>query len=171
LLKAVPQAYGRWRTRGSCATLAATLQTTRGIAVSAETMRRWLHEVSWVWKRAKLAAKDEDPHHMERLARILWVYEQLRACGALVVADELDIRLLPKVGCAGMRKGTQLADRTRGQNQWHYLPGALTLATGTLLYCSGPRKSNAPIRDLLGVLDEHYPAERYIWLSVVADNY
>jgi hypothetical protein len=91
LLKALPHAYGWCRTRGSCATLAVTLQTTRGIAVSAETMRRWLHEVGWVWRRAKLAAKDDDPHHMERSARSLWVYEQLRAGEGLVVADELDI--------------------------------------------------------------------------------
>jgi hypothetical protein len=41
--------------------LALTRQTTRGIAVSAETMRRWLHEIGWVWKPPKLATKDDDP--------------------------------------------------------------------------------------------------------------
>ena len=66
LLKAVPHAYGWCRTRWSCATLALTLRAKRGIAVSAETMRRWLHEVGWVWKRAKLVAKDDDPHRVER---------------------------------------------------------------------------------------------------------
>ena len=91
LLKTVPHDYGWCRTRGSWATLPATLQTIPGIAVSAETMRRWLHEVGWVWRRAKLAAKEDDPHHMEGSARILRVYEQLRAGEALVVADELDI--------------------------------------------------------------------------------
>jgi Winged helix-turn helix len=95
------------------------LQTTRGIAVSADTMRRWLHEVGWVWKRAKLVGKGEDPHHMERLARIFWVCDQLRAWGALVMADELDIHLLPKVGCVGMPKGMQLAAMSRGRHQWH----------------------------------------------------
>ena len=30
--------------------LAMTLQSKRGIAVSAETMCRWLHEIGWVWK-------------------------------------------------------------------------------------------------------------------------
>ena len=78
LLKAAPRAYGWCRTRWSCATLALTLQTKRGITVSAETMRRWLHELGWVWKRAKLGAKDDDPHRVERLARIRWVYEQLK---------------------------------------------------------------------------------------------
>ena len=26
--------------------------------VSAETMRRWLHEIGWAWTRPKLVAKD-----------------------------------------------------------------------------------------------------------------
>jgi hypothetical protein len=77
-----------------------TLQSTRGITVWAETMRRGLHKIGWVWKRAKLVAKDDDPHRVERLARIRRVYEPLRAAEALVFADELDIHLLPKVGCA-----------------------------------------------------------------------
>jgi DDE superfamily endonuclease len=70
----------------------------RGITVAAETMRRWVHEVGWVWKRAKLVAKDDAPHRVERLARIRYVYEPLRRCEALVFADELAIHLLPKVG-------------------------------------------------------------------------
>ena len=78
LLKAAPRAYGWCRTRWSCATLAATLQTTRGITVSAETLRRWVHEVGWVWKRAKLVAKDDDPQRVHRLARIRLVCEQLK---------------------------------------------------------------------------------------------
>ena len=48
ILKAAPRAYGWCRTRWSCVTLAATLQTKHGIEVSAETVRRWLHEIGWV---------------------------------------------------------------------------------------------------------------------------
>jgi len=171
LLKAPPRAYGWCRTRWSCATLALTLQAKRGLTVSAETMRRWLHELGWVWKRAKLVAKDDDPHRVERLARIRWVYEQLRRGEAMVFADELDIHLLPKVGSAWMPPGTQLEVMTPGQNQKHYLAGALDLATGTLRYCLGPRKTNVLFRQLLAVLDECYPAAQYTRLYVVVDNY
>ncbi|MBI3328123.1 MAG: winged helix-turn-helix domain-containing protein, partial [Nitrospinae bacterium] len=97
LLKASPRAYGWCRTRWSCATLALTLQTKGGVTVSGETMRRWLHEVGWVWKRAKLVAKDDAPQRVTRLARIRYRFEQLRLGEALVFADELDIHLLPKV--------------------------------------------------------------------------
>src|SRR5262245_3173869 len=171
LLKAPPRAYGWCRTRWSCATLALTLQTKRGITVSAGTMRRWLHEIGWVWKRAKLVAKDNDPQRVNRLARIRYRFEQLRPHEAMVFADERDIHLLPKVGCAWMPKGTQLEVMTPGQNQKHYLAGALELATGRLHHCLGPRKTNALFRDLLGVLDACYPADGYTRLYVVVDNY
>src|SRR5215207_8652844 len=148
LLKAAPRAYGWCRTRWSCATLAVELKTQHGIEVSAWTVRRWLHEIGWVWKRAKLVAKDDDPQRVDRLARMRFVYEQLPRGEAMVWADELDIHLLPKVGCAWMPKGTQLEVMTPGQNQKHSLAGALDLATGTLLYCLGPRQTNALFCDL-----------------------
>ena len=53
LLKTAPRAYGWCRTRWSCATLAVEVQVRRGIQASAETMRPWLPEVGWQWKRAK----------------------------------------------------------------------------------------------------------------------
>ena len=154
-----------------CHTLALTRQATRGLTVSAEPLRRWLHEIGWVWKRAKLVARDNDPHRTGRLAQIRVVYEQLRLCEAMVFADELDIHLLPKVGYAWMPQGTPLAVMTPGTNEKHYLAGALDLATGTVLHCLGARKTNALFRDLLNRLDASYPAERYTRLYVVVDNY
>ena len=55
------------------------LQVRRGIPVSAEAMRHCLHELGWAWKRAKVAAKDDDPDRVEKLARIRLAFEQLRA--------------------------------------------------------------------------------------------
>jgi transposase len=169
-LKTTPQAYGWCRTRWSGATLALTRQTKRAIAVSAETMRRWLHEIGWGWKRPTLVAKDDDPHRVARLARSRWVFEQLKRSEAMVFADELDIHLWPKVGCAWMPKGTQLAGMTPGQHQKHDLAGALDWATGTLLHCLGARQTNAWFRDLLGLLDASSPAEQYTRLDVVVDH-
>jgi transposase len=171
LLKATPHAYGWCRTRWSCATLALTLQSKRGLTVSAETMRRWLHEVGWVWKRAKLVAKDDDPQRVHRLARIRYVFEQLKVYEALVFADELDLHLLPKVGYAWMPKGTQGEVMTPGQNAKHYLAGALDPSTGSLHYVLGPRKTNALFRDLLSALEARYLAASYTRLYVVVDNY
>jgi len=170
LLKAAPRAYGWCRTRWSCATLAVTLGTKQCMTVSAETVRRWLHEVGWVWKRAKLVAKDTDPNRLERLARIRWVFEHLQVWEALIFADELDIHLLPKVGAAWMPKGTQLEVMTPGQNEKHYLAGGLDLVTGKLMHCLGARKTNALFRELLDTVEKTYPAAQYRQLYVVVDN-
>jgi len=133
ILQSVPRLCGWCRTRWSCATIAVELYTRRKIAVSAETMRRWLHEVDWEWKRAKLSAKDDDPARVEKLARIRCAFEQLRAGAALFFADELDIHLLPKVGYQWMPKGTQVEVLTPGTNEKRYLGGALDLTTGTIV--------------------------------------
>jgi putative transposase len=170
LLNAAPHTYGWCRTRWRCATRALTWPTKRGIAVSTATMRRGLHELGWVWTRATLGAKDDDPYRSARLARIRWVYEPLKCCEAMVCADELDSHLLPTVGCAWMPKGPQVEVMTPGHNQKHDLAGALALATGTLLHCLGARKTNALCRDLLALLETSYPAERYTQISVVVDN-
>ena len=171
LLKTPPRTYGWCRTRWSCATLALTLEAKRGRKVSVETMRRWLHELGWVWKRAKLAAKDDDPHRVERLARIRLMYERLQLGEAMVFADELDIQLLPKVGSAWMPKGTQVEVMTPGTNEKQYLAGALDLTTGTLHHCVGPCKTNGLFRDLLRTLEAAYPAAQYQRIYVVVDNY
>ena len=124
----------------------ATLKAKHGVEVSAETIRRWLHEIGWVWKRAKLVAKDDDPHRIERLPRIRFHYENLSAHEMMVFADELHMHLLPKVGAAWMPQGTQAEVMTPGKNEKYYLAGAPHLTTGTLLYCLGPRKNNGLFR-------------------------
>ena len=92
--------------------------------MSAETMRHWLHELGWAWKRAKVAAKDDDPDRVEKLARIRLAFEHRCAGTALFFADELDINLLPKVGSQWMPKGEQVEELTPGTHEKRYLAGA-----------------------------------------------
>jgi transposase len=170
LLKTVPRAYGWCRTRWSCTTLALEVQARRGVQVSAETMRRWLHDLGWVWKRTKLVAKDDDPQRVEKLARIRLVFERLPAQAALFFADELDICLLPKVGYQWMPKGEQVEVWTPGTNEKRYLAGALDIATGTTQHCVWYRKTTGLFLDLLATLDRAYPDPAFSRLSVVVDN-
>jgi len=138
--------------------------------VSAETMRRWVHEGGGVWKRAKLVAKDDAPHRVERLARIRWGYEHVQLGEALVCADEQAIPLLPKVGCAWMPKGTQVEVMTPGTNEKHSRAGALDLATGTWPYALGPCNTHALFRELWQCLDDASPAPHDQRLAVGVDN-
>lgn len=170
IVQAVPRACGWCRTRWSCATVALELQARRGIMVSAETVRRWLHELGWEWKRAKLVAKDDDPQRVAKLARIRWAFEQLRAGMALFFADELDISLLPKVGYQWMPKGAQVEVLTPGTNEKRYLAGALNVSTGTMTHRVWYSKTTGLFLDLLNTLDRTYPAPAFRRLAVVADN-
>jgi transposase len=170
ILHTVPRACGWCRTRWSCATVALEVQARRGLTVSAETVRRWLHELGWEWKRAKLIAKDDDPQRGEKLARIRYAFEQVRAGAALFFADELDISLLPKVGYPWMPKGAQVEVLTPGTNEKRYLAGALEVTTGTVEHCVWYRKTTGLFLDLLATLDRAYPASAFTRLSVVADN-
>jgi DDE superfamily endonuclease len=150
--------------------MAMELYTRRKIAVAAETIRRWVHAVDWEWKRAKLRAKEDDPERVEKLARIRYAFEQLRAGVALFFADELDIHRLPKVGYQWMPKGTQVEVMTPGTNEKRYLGGALNLTTGTITHCVWYRKTTGLFLDLLDTLDRTHPASRFAHLTVVVDN-
>jgi putative transposase len=149
LLAKPPAAYGWYRTRWSCATLALSLEARRGVRVSAETVRRWLHHGGWRWKRAKLVAKDNDPQRAAKLATIRLAIETLGPRQALLFVDELDIQLLPKVGYQWMPRGTQTEVLTPGQNEKQYLAGGWDVRTGVVHYCFGKRKTNALFRQLL----------------------
>jgi putative transposase len=171
LLKKGPAVYGWCRTRWSCATLAAQLQVQRGIEVSSSTMRRWLHRLGWVWKRAQMVARDDDPERIEKLARIRYTLETLEKRAVVLFADELDIHLLPKVGYQWMPQGETVKLVTPGQNQKHYLAGALELKTGRIVHCLGDRKTNVLFRALLDELERGYAKARFDKVYVVVDNY
>jgi transposase len=170
ILYSVPRLCGWCRTRWTCATIALELQARRGIVVSGETVRRGLQELGWVWKRAKLRAKDDDPQRVAKLARIRDAFEQLRAGVALFFADELDISLLAKVGSQWMPKGAQVEVMTPGTNEKRHLAGALNITTGTIAHCVGYRKPTGLFLDLLQTLDHTYPVRTYVHLQVVVDN-
>jgi transposase len=170
ILYSVPRLCGWCRTRWSCATIALELHARQGVVVSGETVRRGLQELGWVWKRAKLRAKDDDPQRVAKLARIRSAFEQLRAGVALFFADELDISLLPKVGSQWMLKGEQVEVLTPGTNEKRHLAGALDITTGTITYCVWYRKPTGLFLDLLQTLDRTYPARTFWRLAVVVDN-
>lgn len=134
LVKHARAAFGWCRTRSSCATLALELQTRRGVSVSQDTIRRWLHELGYVWTSARHVARDDDPERVTKLARIRSIIEGLLPSEALFFADELDIHLLAKIGYEWTPKGTQVEVMTPGTNRKHYLAGALNYPTGRMVH-------------------------------------
>jgi hypothetical protein len=171
LLKKAPFVYGWCRPRWSGAALAETLRQRRGWRVSAETVRRWLHALGWVWKSTQLAAKDNDPHRIPKLARIRLLWERGGPRQVLLFADELDIPLLPKSGYQWMEKGTQVEVLTPGKNEKRYWAGAWDGRTGQVHHRIGARQTNELFRALLEAVETADPARRYDRIYVVVDNY
>lgn len=171
LLSHPPEAFGWRRARWSCACLAVVLSRDLGCRVSAETVRRWLHQTDFVWKRVSLVARDDGPQRALLLARIRLHREELRADEAWLWADELDIHLLPKVGAQWTRRGQRVQIVTPGQNQRVHVAAALDAQTGRLIHRAGAKKDRHLFLALLQALDRAYPATRFRRLYVVVDNY
>lgn len=173
ILKQVPSAYGWCRSRWSCATIALELKVQIGLEVSAETVRGWLGEIGWVFKRAKLTTLDNDPQRTEKLAKIRSAYEDLviEPKSVMFFADELDINLLPKVGYQWMEKGTQEEVMTPGKNEKNYLAGALDILTGEIVHCIGLRKTSALFLQLLELINSTYPSHKFSKIYIALDNY
>ncbi len=170
LIKQPPRLFGWCRTRWSCAALALTISARTNVSWSRETVRQELRAQGFVWKRAKLKAKNDDPLRAKRLAKIRTVLENLRSDEAFFWCDELDLHLLAKIGYQWMPVGTQIEIATPGQNPKQYLAGALDYRTGEMIYVIGPRKTNLLFRQLLAELTNRCgPHIRRIY--VVADNY
>ena len=70
-----------------------------------------------------------------------------------------------------MPQGETVKLVTPGQNQKHYLAGALELKTGRMVHCLGVRKTNALFWALLDALERRYPKARFDKVNVVVDNY
>jgi len=164
---APPRASGWGRTRGRGATLALTLDAKRGRTVAAATLRRGAHELDWVGKRATLAAQDDAPPRVERLAHSRVGSEQWRRGEAMGFADELAIQWVPTVGYAWTPTGTQVAVMTPGTKAKHALAGALELASGTLPHGGGPHHTHGRFRDLRQTLAAAYPTAPSQRIAVV----
>jgi putative transposase len=117
LLGSLPAAFGWRRTGWSGACLALPLSRQVGSRISAETVRRWLHQADAVGQRPWLVARDEDPARTALLARIRLHGEDLRLREALVFADELERPLLPQVGAQWRPRGQRLETVTPGPDQ------------------------------------------------------
>jgi transposase len=169
LMAAAPAQYECYRSRWSCLLLAVALEVYAHLIVSDETVRRHLHESGYVWKRAKLCARDDDPERTSKLARIRQAFEERQGDEAFYFADEMDIELLPKVGYQWQRKGEQAQVMTPGQNQKQYLAGAVG-TSGERLAVVGEKKNSQLFIDLLEEIEARTP-KRVRRIYLVVDNF
>jgi transposase len=163
-----PRTFGFLRSRWTCALAALLLRQTYGLRVSAETIRRRLHEADLVWCRPRPVLRPTDPNREAILAELRYLLSHLPADETAVWEDEVDINTNPKLGAMWMPKGHQEAVETPGTNEKRYLAGSLSWRTGALVYTLGSQRDGELFVRHLDDLRRHL--RRYRVIHVLCDN-
>ncbi len=167
-----PADFGWRRTTWTQELLVLVAAAQTGIRVSTTTMSRLLREHHVRCGRPKpVVACPWSKHKKSRcLNAIRRLEENLPPGEVLLYVDEVDIHLNPKIGNDWMLAGQQKQVMTPGQNQKHYLAGALNAQTGRIAWVEGPRKTGALLIHLVDhLVSRAYTRSRVIHLTL--DNF
>jgi putative transposase len=164
-----PQDFGFFRSRWSCGLLAETLAWETGIRLSAETVRRGLKRLGWVWRRPRPVVGPTDPEYDAKVRQIRQLLAALPDDETALFQDEVDVHLNPKIGSCWMPRGQQAEVVTPGNNEKRHVAGSLHWRTGTLLVSQPDTRRNT--RLFLQHLDDLRRALRgYRKIHVICDN-
>jgi len=169
LVRRSPQDFGWLRSRWSTELLTLIVNRLFNVSLHSSTLHRYLRQAGIVWRRAAPTLKIKDPHYEEKRLVIEQALDQARPEHPVFYQDEVDIDLNPKIGADWMPEGQQKRIATPGQNQKHYLAGALHSGTGKTHYVSGSSKSSDLFIRLLETLRRTYRRAKTI--TLVLDNY
>ncbi|EJB5720371.1 IS630 family transposase [Salmonella enterica] len=169
LVQRSPKDFGWLRSRWSTELLALVINRLFDVTLHRSTLHRYLRQADMVWRRAAPTLKIKDPHYEEKRLVIDQALAQEQTAHPVFYQDEVDIDLNPKIGADWMPKGQQKRIATPGQNQKHYLAGALHSGTGRVHYVSGSSKSSDLFISLLETLRRTYRRAKTI--TLVADNH
>ncbi|HGP4107346.1 IS630 family transposase [Salmonella enterica] len=169
LVQRSPKDFGWLRSRWSTELLVLVINRLFDVTLHRSTLHRYLRQADMVWRRAAPTLKIKDPHYEEKRLVIDQALAQEQTAHPVFYQDEVDIDLNPKIGADWMPKGQQKRIATPGQNQKHYLAGALHSGTGRVHYVSGSSKSSDLFISLLETLRRTYWRAKTI--TLVADNY
>lgn len=169
LVQRSPKDFGWLRSRWSTELLVLVINRLFDVTLHRSTLHRYLRQADMVWRRAAPTLKIKDPHYEEKRLVIDQALAQEQTAHPVFYQDEVDIDLNPKIGADWMPKGQQKRIATPGQNQKHYLAGALHSGTGRVHYVSGSSKSSDLFISLLETLRRTY--RRAKTTTLVADNY
>ena len=169
LLEQTPQDYGYLRSRWSSELLARVLGEVHTMEVHASTIRRLLPRLGFVWRRARPMLNRRDPRKNEKLQAIERALNTRRPGTEIFYVDEADVDFNPRIGPSWTRRGRQPGVVTPGQNEKHYLAGALNAHTGRVVWTEHPRKDAVLFIRLLEALRRTYRAAHR--LVLILDNY
>ncbi|ELW2862913.1 IS630 family transposase [Salmonella enterica] len=169
LVQRSPKDFGWLRSRWSTELLSRIINQIFNLTLHSATLHRYLKRAGIVWRRAAPTLKIRDPLYEEKQPAIEQALNGAPAGHPVFYQDEVDIDLNPKIGADWMPKGQQKRIATPGQNQKHYLAGALHSGTGKIHYVSGSSKSSDLFISLSEALRRTY--RRAETITLVLDNY
>lgn len=171
LLVASPEDYGWARPTWTQELLARQLGRETGVRVSESTVGRMLAALGarWGMARPTVACPLGTRAQARRVRAIETLLGTLPAGEQAFYEDEVDIHLNPRIGRDWMLPGDQKTVLTPGQNQKHYLAGALHTRTGQVLWVGNGRKNSYLFLQLLRKLTDAFPGTAK--LHVILDNY
>jgi putative transposase len=163
-----PRDFGFLRSRWTCTVAVLLLWSCFHLAVSRETVRRWLRRADLVWRRPRPVLRRQDPLRQAKLRALRRLLANLPTDEVAVFEDEVDINLNPKIGAMWMRRGQQAEVETPGDNDKRYLAGSMNWRTGTLWVTEGSNRDGALFVRHLEEL--RLRLRRYRVLHVICDN-
>lgn len=169
LLDGSPRDYGYLRSTWSSELLSQALWEYHAVSIHAATVRRVLNQHGWSWRRARPTLHKRDPRKVEKIKAIQRAITRADARTEVFFVDEADIDLNPRIGFVWSRRAHQHAVPTPGQNEKHYVAGALNARTGRLVWVEHPSKNTSLFLKLLRAIRRCYRRARRIVL--VIDNY
>jgi transposase len=167
----LPTDFGFLRSRWCCQAVVLLLLEVHGVAVSRETVRRWLHRGQLVWRRPRPTLGPTDPERAAILGKLRRLLAHLPGDETAVFQDEVDINTNPKIGSMWMRQGRQAEVPTPGTNEKRYLAGSLNWRTGALLVTESAPGGGRDAELFVRHLEElRHRLRRYRKTHVICDN-
>ena len=168
LLGCSPSDYGYLRTDWSSELLALEVSRQLQCSIHSSTVRRLLPRLGFVWRRARPVLVRRDPSKNRKMRAIDRALRRRRHCPTFYL-DEADIDFNPRIGACWRQRARQVGVATPGQNQKHYIAGALNAHTGKLVWVEHRAKNTTLFVKLLEKLRATYRGAKRIQL--ILDNY
>jgi transposase len=171
IVRSNPQEHGWRRPTWTREMLVETMARKTGVRIHIATMSRALALIRA--RRANPRPRVKCPWFpavkTRRINELQRLIATLPRREVAVYEDEVDVHLNPKIGLDWMGRGQQKEAMTPGQNQKHYLAGAMDVRTGEIHWVEATQKNSYLFWDLLRKLTRVYAQAKAI--HVILDNY
>ena len=145
LVEQPPSDYGYLRSTWTSEMLAETLNSLLSRPIHASTVRRWLVNLGFGWRRARPTLHLRDPRAATRLKAIHRALSRAPSGHEVFYADEVDIDLNPKIGFLWSTQGCQRAIPTAWAKPETLSGGRAARTNRSRCVCRGHTEKQRPI--------------------------